>query len=187
MIGKKEIWKPVKGYEGLYEISSLGRLRSLPKQCGLSPRRMKMKKPVVDKYGYLRVSLFKNGIAKNKQIHRLVAEAFIANIKGYDQVNHKDEDKQNNTVSNLEWCNTYYNSNYGSRNSVISAKMKVKNINCPALSRKVAQYTKDGRLVATYPSSMEAYRQTGCDSSWILKCCKGAIACVKGYIWRYAK
>lgn len=186
MIGLEEIWMPVNGYEGLYEISSLGRLRSLPKQCGLSPRKLKIKKPVVDKYGYLRVSLYKNGVSKNKQIHRLVADAFIPNPYGYDQINHKDECKTNNEVSNLEWCNTYYNSNYGSRNNTISTKMKGKNVNCPSLSKRVAQYTKDGQLIAIYPSSMEAYRQTGCDSSSIIKCCKGRHKSTKGYIWRYA-
>lgn len=186
MIGSEEVWKPVKGYEGLYEISSLGRLRSMPKQCGLSPRKMKIINPVIDKDGYLRASLYKNGISKNRHIHRLVAEAFIPNPNNLPQVNHKDEDKKNNCTDNLEWCTNYYNSNYGSRNITISEKMKGKNVNCPSLSKRVAQYTKDGRLIAIYPSSMEAYRQTGCDSSWIIKCCKGTVAYAKGYIWRYA-
>lgn len=186
MIGSEEIWKSVKDYEGLYEISSLGRLRSLPKLCGLSPRKLKIKKSVADKYGYLRVPLYKNGVAKNKQIHRLVAEAFIPNPNGYDQVNHRDENKQNNVVSNLEWCDTYYNSNYGSRNNTISVKMKGKNINSPSLSKRVAQYTKDGTLITIYQSSMEAYRKTGCDSSSIIKCCKGKLKSTKGYVWHYA-
>lgn len=101
-----EEWRPVVGYEGLYEVSSFGRVRSL---IGKGKER----KLVKDEKGYLNVVLCKNGIYKGKKAHRLVAEAFIPNPENLPEVNHRDEDKTNNAVWNLEWCSMDYNIHYG--------------------------------------------------------------------------
>ena len=113
----KETWKPIKNYEGLYEVSNKGQVRSLNyKRTG----EIKILKLRVDKYGYLQVHLSKNGKHYAKSIHRLVAQTFIPNPNNYSQVNHKDEKRDNNNVENLEWCNCKYNNNYGNRNKKIS-------------------------------------------------------------------
>ena len=103
----EEIWKDIQGYEGLYRVSNLGRVKSFhkAKEHILSPGK--------DKDGYFQVQLYKNGINKMRKVHRLVAQAFISNPNNLPQINHKDENKQNNNVDNLEWCTNEYNHNYG--------------------------------------------------------------------------
>ena len=102
-----EIWKPVVGYEGLYEVSNFGRVRSL--------RRNKILKLKNEVDGYIRVTLCNGGTEKLYQVHRLVAQAFIPNPDNLPQINHKDEVKSNNIVTNLEWCTVHYNNTYGTR------------------------------------------------------------------------
>lgn len=124
-----EEWKPVVGYEGKYEISSLGRVKSLKRTAKnnhgvrtVPECMMKIQKAVS---GYCQVVLCQNGHNHKSQfIHRLVAQAFIPNPKKYKEVNHKDEDKTNNCVSNLEWISHLSNCNYGTRNEKVSQKMK---------------------------------------------------------------
>ena len=121
----KEIWKPIPGFEGYYEASNLGRIRSINeinvfvRKDGKEIRRKhncKILKPIFDgKKFYLQVSLSKNGVSKRYLIHRLIAKTFIDNPLNLPEVNHKDEDKTNNCVSNLEWCDHKYNNNYGSK------------------------------------------------------------------------
>lgn len=112
----EEIWRPVVGYEGLYEVSNTGRVRSLDRYDSnnhfLKGRILKL---CADKDGYLNVGLSLGNKVKKYKVHRLVAEAFIPNPYNLPQVNHRDEDKTNNRVENLEMCNAKYNSNYGSR------------------------------------------------------------------------
>lgn len=125
-----EQWKPILGYEGLYEVSSLGRVRSLPRWHNTRITgyidKGRMLKPRFDSYGYQMVMLCKNKIQKNYLIHKLVAKAFIDNPNNYDSINHKDEDKTNNCVDNLEWCTRYYNNNYGTRNKRMSETIRKK-------------------------------------------------------------
>lgn len=109
-----EEWKPVVGYEGLYEVSSLGRVRSLDRFY-YRLHKGKVLSPTKDRYGYLTVTLNCNGKSKTIKIHRLVAQAFIENPDNLPQVNHKDENPSNNNVDNLEWCTAKYNNNYGTR------------------------------------------------------------------------
>lgn len=117
----EEIWKDIKGYEGLYQISNLGRVKSLNyKRTGIEEI-LKSKKM---RNGYLRITLNKNGKYKTFAVHRLVAEAFINNPNNLPEVNHKDEDKQNNCVWNLEYCDRRYNVNYGTRNKRVSETVK---------------------------------------------------------------
>lgn len=116
----EEIWKPVKGFEGYYEVSNLGRVRRLDRYdygCGY-PRLYKggVLKSLCGSGGYYHIMLCKDGTRITKNVHRLVAETFIPNPNNYSQVNHKDEDKSNNTIDNLEWCDAKYNTNYGTKN-----------------------------------------------------------------------
>lgn len=114
-----EEWKDIKGYEGLYQISNKGRVKSLGNN---KSRKEKIRDGKIDNNGYKRIGLCKNGKEKKYKIHRLVAQAFLPNPDNLPVVNHKDENKLNNNVENLEWCTQEYNCNYGSRNEKISGK-----------------------------------------------------------------
>lgn len=115
----KEIWKDIVNLEGLYQVSNLGRVRSLDhfrkNGAGIYLQKGKILSPQ-NANGYCFVRLSKNGKTRQYLIHRLVAQAFISNLEQYDEINHKDENKQNNHVSNLEWCTHKYNINYGTGN-----------------------------------------------------------------------
>lgn len=128
-----EIWKPVIGYEGLYEVSNLGHVRSLNRIVNSSDRFFhqltrihygKTLTPSLEQNGYLTVRLCYQQKVKAFSIHKLVAQAFIPNPNNLPQVNHKDEDKTNNCVDNLEWCTAKYNCNYGTRSIRLSNKLK---------------------------------------------------------------
>ena len=122
----KEEWKDIKGYEGLYQISSYGRVYSFYKKGYLELN--------LNKYGYLHVGLYREGKRKVYKVHRLVAQTFILNPNNYPEVNHKDENKINNYISNLEWCTHQYNNFYGTKNIRQSNKSK---------GRKLTQKHKD--------------------------------------------
>ena len=107
-----EEWKDIKGYEGIYQISNKGRVKTL----GNNRRKEKIREGIADNTGYKRISLCKNGKEKKYSIHRLVAQAFLPNPDNLPVVNHKDENKLNNNVENLEWCTQKYNVNYSSSN-----------------------------------------------------------------------
>ena len=107
-----EIWKDIEGYAGLYQVSNLGRVKSLKVSKIKSER---IRKSYQQSSGYISIVLCKNGKVTNHKIHRLVANAFIDNPDNLPEINHKDEDKTNNCVDNLEWCDSSYNKNYGTR------------------------------------------------------------------------
>ena len=165
----KETWKLISGYEGLYEVSDLGRIKSL--KFG----KEKILKPWNDGFGYLQVSLCKDGKVKHPHIHRLVAQAFIPNPLNLPQVNHKDEVKTNNIASNLEWMTNKDNVNYGTRNKRVAE----------ALSQKVQMFEKQGNLLASFPSIVEASRVTGVNHGHIWSCCNGERQSGGGFGWRY--
>lgn len=125
-----EEWRPVVGYEGLYEVSNTGQVRSFDRYVKYSNGRIHLHKgkvlsPSIRTDGYLVVVLSCNGKHKMCLVHRLVTEAFIPNTDNLPQVNHKDEDKTNNSVENLEWCDNKYNMNYGTRKRrVIETKIE---------------------------------------------------------------
>lgn len=168
-----EIWKDIENYEGLYRISSWGRVKSLRygKERILKPAN-------VD--GYLRVCLYKDGEPKWFKIHRLVAEAFLDNPDNLPEVNHKDEDKSNNNVNNLEFCSRQYNVNYGTGHQRSNETQTN-----GSKSKIVLQYNMDGVLIAEYPSIMEVQRQLGFNQGYICHCCNGRFNKAYGFIWHY--
>lgn len=181
-----EVWKPIMGYEGLYEVSNLGRVKSLDRliktgRGGLQFREGTILKSKLDKYGYPNLGLYKNGVGKFFTIHRLVAMHFISNPDNLPQVNHKDEDKTNNCVENLEWCDAKYNNNYGTRNERNSNVQ----INDKKKSKPVIQLTLNNEIIGLYFSIKEATRQTGVGSNEISKCChhKSHYKSAGGYKW----
>lgn len=136
-----ETWKNVKGYEGMYQVSNLGRVKSLSRSIYDSRgytvyRKGKIKKPSFDKNGYPQIGLCKNGTVVTRKIHRLVAEAFIPNPENKPEINHKDEDKANNCVDNLEWMTEKENVNYGygakrrAKSNQLLAKQQAKPVQC---------------------------------------------------------
>ena len=141
----EEIWKDIKGFEGLYQVSNYGLVRSLRDNHGRA--RELILKPKMNRGGYLYVALWKDGKSMTCRIHRLVAEAFLPNPLGLPQVNHIDEDKTNNRVENLEWCDVKYSVNYGT--------------GVERRSRRVYQYTISGEFVRSYYSTRDAERLTG--------------------------
>ena len=172
-----ETWKSIAGYEGLYEVSDMGRVKSL------KHGKEKILKQGKEGSGYLNVALYKDGQKKMSLVHRLIAEAFIPNPNNLETVNHKDEVKINNTASNLEWMSQKDNINYGTRNKRTSAA----NINHPSLSKQVQMFDiSTGELLETFPSTHEAARVTGINQSSISKCCLGKLKSAGGYIWRYS-
>lgn len=163
-----------------HTITDDGKVFSLNYMHTGKKKEMKQRK---GKNGYFDVFLY-NKVSKRKifMIHRLVALAFIPNPYNLPQVNHKDENKQNNNVSNLEWCSKSYNINYGTRNERCCEKQ----LNRKDQSKPVKQFTKDGVFIKEYPSMMEVERQNGYINSYISSCCKGRRKSAYGYIWRYA-
>ena len=165
-----ETWKAIAGYEGIYEVSDLGRIKSL--KYG----KEKILKPGKNHGGYLHVNLCKDGKVEQPKIHRLVAEAFIPNPNNLETVNHKDEVKTNNVASNLEWMSQKDNNNYGTHNKRVAE----------SLSKKVQMFDKSTcELLATFTSTREAERVTGIDHGNISACCNGKYKSSGGYIWRY--
>ena len=186
---EKEKWKDIPGYLGYYQISNLGRVRSLERTLTYPKSDMypngytrvlkeKILTPCKDKKGYLFVQLFINGNFKSKRIHRLVAESFISNDLNLPQVNHKDENKQNNRVDNLEWCTNIYNANYGTGKYRKVLKRRI----------PVVQYTLDGELIREYESATAATKALGISQGYsrtILQTCRGKYRHCKGYVWKF--
>ena len=164
-----EIWRDIDGYNGLYQISNKGRVKSL--KCG----KERILRPRDNGNGYLNVVLYKNTASQSRYIHRLVAEVFIPNLENKPQVNHKDENKLNNCVNNLEWATAKENSNYGSRNERMGY----------SLSIPILQYSKSGDFIREWKSSAEVKRVLGIDNSHIIACCKGKLKSSGGFIWKY--
>lgn len=174
---KRENWLPVEGYEGLYEVSDLGRVRSLGNN---RKRKMKILKPADNGIGYLMVCLSKNRKSKFLYVHRLVAITFVPNIFGLKEVNHINEDKTDNRADNLMWCDRKENQNWGTRNSRVSEKNT--NGKC---SKTVLQFSKDGEFIREWPSVHEVTRVFGFSFQYIASCCRGKCKSAYGFIWKY--
>lgn len=173
----EEVWKSVPGYEGIYEVSDQGRVKSLARETNNQYGKTDIiMSPGWSPNGYYFVTLCKNGVHKNARIHRLVAEAFIPNPGGLPQVNHKDCDRSNNKAENLEWCTAEYNINYADRNKKAGVKSAI----------PVFQYTKCGEFVKRYDSAVQAEKETGIASQNISKCRAGKLPSAGGFVWKYA-
>lgn len=173
-----EVWKDIKGYEGLYQVSDCGRIRSLNHPIknlltgGNSVRKGRIRTQQIIS-GYLYVALYKDGKCKMHRVNRLVAEAFIPNKEGKATVNHKDENKFNNCADNLEWLTRAENNNYGTHNKRIGK----------ALSKPV--YCAE--LDTVFESTSDAARKLGIVQSNISYCCLGKRKTAGGYHWQYYK
>lgn len=189
----KEEWKPVTGYEGYYEVSNLGRVKSLPrgKQWPYRQTHNNIRKQHI-KNGYLQVNLSKGNNVKWIGVHRLVAMAFIPNPNNYPQVNHIDECKTNNVVTNLEWCTQSQNQMHGTARQ---RQSETRHRNDPAKvvwkaaalkhAKRVALCGKDGELIKSFASMTEASLQTGVALATISNQCNGKQKSRRKHYWRY--
>lgn len=192
MDNTNEIWKPVVGFEGYYEVSNMGRVRSLDRSVIFKDGRKRLINGRVlrvenNNNGYQTVSLYKNGKEKRNLIHRLVAQAFIPNPYNLPEVNHINEAKTDNRSENLEWCTRKYNNEYS--NIIEKAIERRFWEKAGKVERPVLQYTKDGEFVAEYPSTREAERQTGIKHVQISAVCNGKkwFKSAGGFVWSYNK
>lgn len=181
----EEIWKNINGYEGYYQVSNMGRVRSLDRYVNNEGARNESKlifvkgkilKPHDAGQEHLTVCLMRDGVGKVCYIHRLVLEAFTDNPDNLPCINHKDEDPYNNELTNLEWCTHKYNTNYGT--CIQRRKMKV--------SKSVDRFNMNMEYVDSFDSVSDAERELNIDRSSIAKCARGERKSAGGYIWKYA-
>ena len=172
----KEIWRPVKGYEGRYEVSNLGRVRSL--NYRMKPGRVQVLKPAKNSDGYLNVHLYAGDGGKSIKVHRIVAAAFIPNPDNLPEINHKNEKKDDNRVENLEWCSRDENMRYGTISERIIKKQ----------SRSVVALDPVTHRVVYRFGSAEMTRSFGFTPSEVSRCCRKARGrkTHKGLLWAYA-
>lgn len=167
-----EVWKDIPNYEGLYQISNLGRIKSFYnyRRDGTNILKPRLKR------GYYTIGLRKNGERKWYRIHRLIAQAFIPNPNNFPVVNHKDENPLNNNIENLEWCTIAYNNTYGTRIKRVVEKT----------GKPVLQFDLDNNFIKKYNNLSEAAKENKIKScSNICLCCTGRYNHAGGYIWRY--
>lgn len=185
---QKEIWRDIKGYEGLYEVSDLGNVKSLERSIVRKDGTSyyiaeRILRPRKKSEGYLDVALNKDGKAKHYRVHRLVAEMFIPNPENKPEVNHINANKSDNRVENLEWATREENIHHAIKEGLATTCVKNNK-----RSKPVAQYDKNNILIEIYPSMREAERQTGIHQGDICKCCKKEKHHITagGFIWAYA-
>ena len=181
-----ETWVPVRGFEGLYEVSDLGRVRSLDRWIAYISKYGKPYKTLTKgrilslkiSKGYCLAHLSHQGKAIHKTVHRLVAEAFIPNPDNLPEINHKDENTTNNAVSNLEWCEQLYNIHYGTGIERRASKKR----------KAIAKFTKDGTYICTYESVIAAANSVGKGrrgTALISSSANNKRTSAYGYVWRY--
>lgn len=173
---EEEIWKDVKGYEGYYQVSNKGRVKSLNRisaQNHVMPE--KILKQDVSVLGYCQVTFYKDGKKKREKVHRLAAFMFLTNENNYPQINHKDENPSNNNVDNLEWCTQAYNNLYNDRHKRIGKKME-----------RAIYVIKDERK-SLYDSGRKASKILGLTEASVYRCLRGELNTHKGYTFEYAK
>ena len=168
----KEEWKDIQGYEGLYQVSNKGQVKSTRNNIIL--------KPMISDKGYYHVDLYNKDNRKSCKVHRLVAQAFIPNPNNYPVINHKDENTINNQVSNLEWCTAQYNHDYGTRNERAIKHM------AEAISIPIVQLSLNYELIKYWKSASSVNIQE-IEHQHIAECCSGKIRTYKNYRWLYKK
>ena len=175
-----EILKPISGYEGSYEVSNLGRVRSCDRIVTYSngvkhKYKGKVLKSGDNNHGYLRVTLCDDRGHKTATIHRLVATAFIPNPENKQTINHINEIKTDNRVENLEWMTIKENINHGTHNERVAKTQ----------GKPIQQFTRDGKILAEFWSIHEADRKLGITFKNISACVRGKRKTAGGYIWKY--
>ena len=172
-----EVWKPIEGFEGKYEVSNLGNIKSLPRDYFYGKVKEETYLRLYKEYdGYLRVTLFKNGIRHRYHVHRLVAKTFVENPLNKPFVNHLNEIKDDNRAENLEWCTSKENSNWGACRNKISEKV----------SKPIKQYDALGKFIRDWKSITQASNSLGISISSLSECLHGRTNTSKGYKWRFA-
>lgn len=177
-----EQWKDVENFEGIYQVSNMGRVRScdhiVKNGKGNKFVKGKILKPNKNSHGYLSIKTSKKYGSKHLAVHRLVAKAFISNPHNFREVNHKDEVKDNNIVTNLEWCNHSYNALYGTCQERL-IKYKQKRINMKDKN--------SGKVITSFVSMKNASEKLGICRSQISAVCRGIRKTAGGFIWEYAE
>lgn len=172
----EEIWKDIEGYEGIYQVSNLGRVKSFDTKDKLGRIRTgRVLKPLKHTLGYLNIGLYKNNTVSKKLIHRLVAQSFIPNPENKPEINHIDEDKTNNNINNLEWSTRKENCNHGTHNE----RMR-KTLSIPILAINL----KTG-VVEEFYGANECATQLGLNQSHITSVLKGRYKQTGGYTFKY--
>jgi len=174
-----ETWKPVVGFEGLYEVSSSGKVRGI--------KRGKIVSQHIHRTGYMYTVLTKNSKPHTLSVHRIVAKAFIPNPDNKREVNHKDFNKTNNNLKNLEWATTQENRDWNLQSEKLVKKRKETLAKMTEKTRvKVNQYDLNGNFVKTWDCIRSAGKTLKIDESNISTCCRGRLKTSGGYIWRRA-
>lgn len=180
----EEVWRNIPGSNGLYQVSNFGNIKSLRYRGGYQEKQLTPKK---NNNGRLWVEVLINGKRKPMLIHRLVAMAFIPNPNGYEEINHIDENPQNNTVYNLEWCTHKHNVRCFCKNHPEHwSNRKQSDKYGKRLNLTIVQLTKEGNVVKTWNNSRTIKAETGMSDWSISECCRGKRHTAYGYIWRYA-
>lgn len=172
----KEEWKDIEGYEGLYQISNLGRVKSLKRNTKNQCKNAEVIKTQEIRNGYYSVSLWKNGVGKHHLIHRLISQAFIPNPNNKPQINHIDGNKTNNHIENLEWVTESENARHAYNNGLIKP-----------YTRKIIQYDQNMNFIKEWDSITEIEKELGINHANIVTVCKQNTnrKYAGGYIWRY--
>ena len=203
MLLPKQVWKDIPGYEGVYQVSNTGKVRSLNYR---GTGKTKILKQSTSKHGYKKVVLYKNKKGKTYLVHRLIAQTFIPNPNNWPQVNHKDENKTNNVAWNLEWCTSKYNNNYGTCRERMIEKQKDKYVSKETRrklskslkgknrgkdnvhSKPIIMLTLDGEFIRRWDCIADAVRflnkNNNCSGN-IVKSLKNANKTAYGYKWKY--
>lgn len=170
-----EEWKDIKGYEGIYKISNLGKVVRIK---GSQEHPMK----IWNNGRYMEIRLSKGGKSTHFTLHRLLAVHFIPNPNNLPFVNHIDEDKSNNKVENLEWCTNRYNCNYGTYNFRLSERLKGRKAFW--LTKAVIQCSMNGEFIREFESIRDAAKAVKSSPANISMCCKGIYSSCKGFKWK---
>lgn len=189
----EEIWKDIKGYEGLYQVSNFGNVKSLDRYI-INKNGDKQYFP--GKYlnqgisdNYLKVTLSKSNKQRTFRVHILVARTFIPNPENKPEVNHMDGDKSNNRVDNLEWNTRSENELHAYKNGLAKPSDKQKQAVAKYAkenySKKVIQYSLNGEFIKEWNSMHDVWRELGIRPSYICRCCKGLRNQTYGYVWKY--